>query len=381
MNKATLKIRSVLIGAGMMLVATTVPAQTVTGTGGTLSYIFYSDLFDFDDSGKEVMGDWTYTRVADEQPKSRYYDQINSVHFAISESLLTIQDYGTYNTTRRPVWGAPIQIPVALVPLALPFHSPASMNLPALDLTRDQVCKIFANKYLTWGQLLGTTDQTPLQVVYQTAPAGSTEIIANFLSSEACSGYGFQKSSNFATVVQNAGGIGPNWIAVIDDEGMENFLARHSGVGYISPDWAFAPDDPKHVASIEGTLPVSARFSEPTLPPISYHRRSPLSWVPAYTLPHDRSIYPIYGTTNLLIGQCYQGGTGPGSTVEAIRDFIARLTRGEYDKQLEMHRFKKMPSNVDPSLDWYRAIEDAFLNPASELSIGNISVCNGIGRP
>lgn len=375
MKAFQLKGLSAIIAAGMMAVTGAASAQTVNGAGATLPQPLYEDLFGLDGSSKDVIGTWTYAGGGSGSGKSRFLTDTNTVNFAGSDSALTATEYLTYVSQKKPTWGPLIQIPAVLTAVTLPYKAPAGVTLSELNLTRDQVCKVFANQYATWGALLGTSNTTPLRVVYRTESSGTTELLSNFLTSSACSGYGFAKSNVFTTVVAGAGGIGSNWVAATGSEGVETALTVAGSIGYLSPSYAFNPSDAKVVAKIGGALPSAVSFPSSVAPPAANVRDNPLNWVPAYVLPTSTASYPIYGTTNLLVGQCYTGGIGADSVGGAVKDFLTKLNNGSYASQISLHLFNSLPQN------WLTAINETFLTQTNALGIGNTSVCNGIGRP
>lgn len=375
MKAFQLKGLSAIIAVGMMAVTGAASAQTVNGAGATLPQPLYEDLFGLDGSSKDVIGTWTYAGGGSGSGKSRFLTTTNTVNFAGSDSALTSAEYLTYVQQRNATWGPLIQIPAVLTSVTLPYKAPAGVTLSELNLTRDQVCKVFANQITTWGQLLGTSNTAPLRLVYRTESSGTTELLSNFLTSAACPGYGFTKSNVFTTMVAGAGGIGSNWVAATGSAGVNAALAVAGSFGYLSPSYAFNPGDAKVVAKIGGALPSSVTFPSTATPPTGTARSNPLNWVPAYVLPTSAANYPIYGTTNLLVGQCYTGGIGTDSVGGAVKDFLTKLNNGSYASQISQHLFTSLPQN------WRTAISETFLTQTSAQGIGNTSVCNGIGRP
>lgn len=376
MKAFQLKGLSAVIAAGMMAVTGAACAQTVNGAGATLPQPLYEDLFGLDGSSKDVIGTWTYAGGGSGSGKSRFLTTTNTVNFAGSDSALTAAEYAAYNSAQRASWGPLIQIPSVLTSVTLPFKMPANATQTTLNLSRDQVCKIFANQISTWGQLLGNTNTTPFKLVYRTESSGTTELLSNFLTSSACSGYNFTKSNLFTTVVASAGGIGSNWVAATGSQGISDALKAAGTFGYISPDYNFNPNLATAVATIDNALPVAVQFPAGANPPVGTARNNPLNWVPAYVLPTDSTVYPIYGTTNLLVGQCYIDGIDASSVGGAVKDFLTKLNDGSsYETQVADHLFFSLPAN------WHTAITEAFLTQSSSLGMGNTSVCNGVGRP
>ncbi len=240
---------------------------------------------------------------------------------------------------------------------------------------------MFSTKASRWGHILGNADSTPIRLVYHSDASGTTELLANFLE-RACPGYGFAKSNTFTTVVASVfpGGLPSNWVAAKGSSGVEDAMYVDGSFSYLSPAYNFPPDDAGKVAKINGLLPTRVSLPDTVRPPDNlWYAKNPLNWVPAYVLPPmagPKARYPIYGTTNLLLNQCYADGVGAGSVGAAVKDFVVKLNNGSYDIQINIHQFIKLPAN------WINAIKTTFIDgDVNGLNIGNTSVCNGTGRP
>ena len=85
-----------------------------------------------------------------------------TVHYAGSDSVLMGSELSNYNSSYRSSYGPLIQIPVAIVPVAIPYRR---SGVTDLNLTSAQLCDVFSGHVRTWGQLLGTDDSMPITVV------------------------------------------------------------------------------------------------------------------------------------------------------------------------------------------------------------------------
>lgn len=375
-----LKALSAMVAAGMMAAAGAASAQNVTGAGATLPQPLYEDIFSAS-GANGVLGAWSYAGGGSGSGKSRFLTATNTVNFAGSDSALTDTDIDTTYAPNAANWGPLIQIPAVLTSVTLPYTAPAGTTLPELNLTREQVCDVFSGNATTWGELLTPSNPgsntNAIRVVYRTESSGTTELLSNFLVS-ACDGYGFQKSNSFSTVVADTGAPISNWVGVSGSSGVKSAVATAGSIGYLSPDYQILPTNPKAVAKIDGALPSAVTFPSSATPPVGADRRNPLNWIPDYVLPTDSAVYPIYGTTNLLVGQCYASGFGTNSIGAAIKDFVTKLNTGAYDTKITKHYFVKLPTA------WNTAINEAFIagTDGNGLSFGDSSICNGIsGRP
>lgn len=385
MKSVNFNVKMVVAVVAAGLLAGAASAQTVQGGGATLPEPLYRDLFGITTpASKVVLGTWTYASTGSGTGKKAFltnnaalFGTLGNVHFAGSDSALTAADLTSYN---KAAFGPLIQIPAVLTSVTLPYKR---SGVSQINLTNDQVCQVFSNKAGNWGKILGNADATPIKVVYRSDSSGTTELLANFLVS-ACTGYGFAKSNTFTTVVAGAipGALPSHWVAANGSSGVESALAVDGSFSYLSPSYNFPPSDASKVAKINGLLPTSVSLPDTVLPPSNLGNldaKNPLNWVPAYVLPAaagPRARYPIYGTTNLLLNQCYADGVGSGSVGAAVKDFVVKLNNGSYDSQINAHQFIKLPAA------WINAIKTTFIDGDNNgLNIGNTSVCNGTGRP
>lgn len=281
--------------------------------------------------------------------------------------------------------GPLIQVPAVATAVLIPYKRSGLANL---NITDNRLCELYSDPAYTWNELtapegtIGTPGGGLVNVVYRLEGSGTTELLSNYLVA-ACPGKGFVKNTNFATVVAGAlpgGTIPSHWVGRTGSGGVSNAFnegtASEGRVGYLSPDVDYTGNDNSVVAKINGHLPNAASIQAALpAPPVGAARSNPVNWVPAYSLP--TAAYPIFGTTNLLVGQCYAGGFIAGSKGAAIKDFVTKLNNGAYDAKITSHNFVKLP----PA--WNEAIEEEFLVGTSRnLQFGNANNCNGVqGRP
>lgn len=379
MKKATLRISRSILTAAAMICASTVSAQVVRGAGATLPWPLYNDIFS--SNGLDgVVGTWDYEGGGSAEGKKRFLDKFRSdiVSFAGSDSVLRAAELADYNLRNHSTWGPLIQLPAFITPIVLAY---TKSGLSELSLTRSQVCGIFAGRpsAQTWGQVLGNGDPQPIRVVYRSGSSGSTEILSKFLF-EACSGYGFVITDSFETMVGGAmmNGIPNHWLAVTSDGDMSTSARVNGSLGYLGPAYGFTPNDPTKVAKIDGFLPSNINVVSTVLPPVGAAKSDPMNWIPSFMVPSTGTGYPIYGSTNLLVAQCYEGGFGIGSVGAAVRAFLLKLYgTTAYAQKISSNYFVELPGI------WKTAIRDTFLvsQPNNALDIGNPLVCSNVGHP
>jgi len=396
-----LKALPVIVAVGMMAMAGAASAQTVVGGGATLPQPLYADIFD--ESPALVLGTWSYAGTGSGTGKTAFltnnsalFSTTGTVHFAGSDSALSSTELSTYNAAYNGTgatvanYGRLIQVPVVATPVLLPYKE---TGVTALNLSTEQICKIYSfdASAQTWDQVTsGVGSTSPIQVVYRSDTSGTTELLSRFLNASCGTflpaGKSFTVSNNFKTVVStalptltatNADGLPQAWVAATGSQGVKDAMgpAINHRLGYLSPDYQFSGTDNSVVAKINGFQPDAASIQAalPAPPSLPADRANPLKWVPAYAA--TSTAYPIYGTTNVLVGQCYLAGVGTGTPGAAVKDFLTKFNNGTYDAKITANNFVKLPAA------WNTAINNAFLNTSSSLALGNTSVCNGIGRP
>jgi len=384
-------------------------AQIAVGGGATLPEVLYDAIlpsgvgqtnFSYTGTGSGAGKTAFYTNNAtsfknESLATTPAWGATQSVHFAGSDSLVTSTERDAYNNdvfpaggtqTRLQAWGRQIQVPAVGTAVLVPYKR---AGIADLNLTDAQMCAVFSNKTggQTWGQLRGTTDATTVKVVYRTDTSGTTELLSRYLVA-ACPGSGFVVSNAFTTVVAGAltgGTIPTHWVPVTGSSGVSGAFGTDSRIGYLSPEAAYTGSDNSVVAKINGNLAdataiqtVLATKALPTAgvtPAELIAARDPLNWVPAYAKP--ASGYPIFGTTNLLVNQCYKDA----NVQTKVRNFLVGLFGTTYNATITSHNFVNLPATGTDTKNWKKAISDVFLNVNHPLGIGNVSVCNGIGRP
>lgn len=411
MNKALRRVVLVAALTQGLQVTGIASAQIVVGGGATLPELMYDQILpsgvglaDFSYSGTgSGTGKSAFLSniVPREGPaKARYYNEslgsdddmylwpaTQSVHFAGSESALTAAERDAYNAAHLSAWGRLIQIPAIATAVLIPYKRAGIHNL---DLSDMQMCAIFGNKPggRTWGELRGTADTTPVNVVYRTEGSGVTELLSRYLVA-ACPAAGFVVSEHFAKMVAGATGseLPDTWLPVKGSAGMSHAFASAVGgtdgrIGYQSPDPEYTGNGNAVVAKINGTLPVAASIraalATQALPLGGASQAAdPLAWLPAYQKPVTGILYPIFGTSNLLLNQCYRDA----NVQNRIKAFVMGLIGTTYNTVITDRNFVVLPDGSAGANNWKAAISSTFLNPNHPLGIGNVHVCNGIGRP
>ncbi|UVH57830.1 substrate-binding domain-containing protein [Variovorax paradoxus] len=382
-----------------LLAAGAASAQIAVGGGATLPEVLYDQILP---SGVGNLN-YSYTGTGSGGGKTAFINNnatafknesvtgtpawgaSQSVHFAGSDSALSTTELANYNSAHLSAWGRLIQIPFAGTAVLVPFKR---TGVTALNLTNAQMCAIYGNKTggQTWGQVLGTSDTTPVSVAYRGESSGTTELLARYLVA-ACnpSGSNFAVSSTFTAVVAGeVGTIPANWQSVTGSSGMAAAMAVDGRIGYLSPDSVYNPGATTLISKINGFLPVDtsirAALATQALPTAgTTAANNPLSWVPPYVLSSTQ--YPIFGTTNLIVNQCYKDPV----ITQRIKDVVTNLTGTAYDAAITAHQMVNLPAPLplpNPGgNNWKQKIVDSFLTSTSSLAIGNPNVCNTVGRP
>jgi ABC-type phosphate transport system substrate-binding protein len=383
-----------------VLAAGAASAQIAVGGGATLPEVLYDQIlpsgvghtnFSYTGTGSGAGKTAFYNNNAtafknESLATAPFWPATQSVHFAGSDSLVSAAERDSYNSARLATWGRMIQVPAVGTSVLVPYKRAGIANL---NLTDAQMCAIFSNKTggQTWGQLRGTTDATTVKVVYRTDTSGTTELLARYLVA-ACPSSGFVVSNAFTTMVAGAltgGTIPSHWVGANGSSGVSGSFGVDGRVGYLSPEAAYTGSDNSVVARINNSLPSAAAIqavlatkalpTAGTTPAEILAAANPLNWVPAYQKP--ASGYPIFGTTNLLVNQCYRD---PAIQTK-VKNFLTGLFGTTHNAAITAHNFVNLPATGTTTTNWKKAVSDVFLNAAHPLGIGNVNACNNIGRP
>jgi phosphate transport system substrate-binding protein len=122
-------------------------------------------------------------------------------NFAGADSPLALGDYNNYvaNTTVHS-GSFPVQFPAVGGAIAIAFNkSDSHGQLISLDLSDDQICKVFSGQTTTWAALTGDSSLTGnIQIVYRSDGSGTTFGFSNHLSA-VCSGTTGTVAQHFVT--------------------------------------------------------------------------------------------------------------------------------------------------------------------------------------
>lgn len=315
-------------------------------------------------------------------------DTSKNVHWAASDSKLTSTELSYYNSTHSATWGPLIQVPSAATSVAIPFNKAGTANV---DLSVNQLCGIFSGRLTDWSQITGAGRTGAITVVYPQGSSGTTELFTRFLNAKCAETGVFRITTNFASAY--SGGLPAGAISANRSQDIMNAVNAAQGrITYMSPAYAATTlaglDDATKVARIGGISPapanISAAIAAVAVPAVA-NRANPNAWVPVFaatTNPNDPTVvaypttgYPILGFTNLIFSQCY----ADAAQTTQVRDFFWRhyngVTASSNDVAITANRFVPLPGA------WKQAVRSSFVTSTNTLSIGNVNVCNGIGRP
>jgi phosphate transport system substrate-binding protein len=328
---------------------------------------------------------------------------------------------GTSYPVSKPRYGALIQFPVSVDPVALSYNptygSGSTFNVQGgdanggLKLTAQAYCKIFTGEITNWNDayltsLNGGVSLTggvsvPIKLVGRSDSSGTTSIFTRHLAA-VCSVSGNLNSG--ATNPYTAGtttiptSVASLYTLVSGSGGVANAIHTTTGaIGYIGSDYTLPAVNNTHAVAFN--LPVASlrnnagNYEEPTartalasfgaaLPPQSssdgsYNstittsdRRDPTQWVqstaataplanPASTI---SNAYPIVGTTNFLAFSCYK----VAPSVLAVRGIVNFVESSAGTTVLNNAGLGQLPAN------WIKAIQNTFLSTSGDASSLNL---------
>jgi len=135
--------------------------------------------------------------------------------FIASDAPLMASDYSTFITNRGATKTEPVAFPAIAGGIAVVYNATgtgfSTASTSHLNLTESQICQIFAGQISTWGQLLNTSNTTPITIVYREDNSGTAFNFTNHLAKVCPTAIGgavsgvFQTNSNFSSLAKNNG--------------------------------------------------------------------------------------------------------------------------------------------------------------------------------
>ncbi|SAI72978.1 Phosphate-binding protein [Bordetella ansorpii] len=413
-------------------------AVNVNGGGATLPQPLLEEEFGISgDPAFKITSDsdtWRYGGVGSGGGRNGFYQNNSAlhypgqpavtVHFGVSDANVPQSEVTTYYGTSglgnlaNPSTGHGrfIQVPLAGTPVLI-YAKSVTNSVPGLELNKSQLCGIFSGALATWQAVDSSLPATPIKVIYRTESSGTTTLLTQFLAANCTTaetgGVTFEGLGVFANEfggagepalparfvgVQGSGGV----TAALDDADTDPADGTPEAIAYLSPDPDYFPaphavavplfnpniTDPNATAIEASTESVTAALGNLPVPSgapqynhlagnfgTATNPANPAAWVT--TVPSPAAGYPIVGTTNILVSQCYVGartGSNPNAVEAAVRNYLD----AHYDNidQIEAHGLVPLP----PTL--VTGIRNRFINGSllgGQLQIGNgPAYCNSV---
>ncbi|MBZ5791221.1 substrate-binding domain-containing protein [Burkholderia contaminans] len=348
----------------------------------------------------------------------------SAVYFANSDAALTTAQVTSYNAgTVGSNSGPLIQIPYIVTAITVPVvNGPAvtSSITPqttpgqthSIALNDDDLCGIFSGKLTDWRQVINpetralyTTAPMPIKVVYRTDSSGTTELLTRHLAAvcttaNTASGVKFVDSLTFANTTAFPTGVPWNFVPASGDGGVRASLASLSSAGtaavaYLSPAYTntfIASQSTVVTPSGALQLPLASLYnktantyyaptysnattavSTTTAPSTKAAASDPTQWVPASgvayaSLANPSYGYPVSGTSQIILSQCYADPT----VASNVQSFLNNhYTNASYATVVHGNGFDTVPSGFKT------AILADFLSNSSDygLDINNATNC------
>ncbi|WP_434115627.1 substrate-binding domain-containing protein [Paraburkholderia caffeinilytica] len=346
-----------------------------------------------------------------------------TVDFANSDAALTTAQITAYQAGLGRTNGPLIQIPYIVTPITVALvNGPAvtSTTTPqttpgqthSIALNDNDLCGIFSGKLTYWYQVINpetssayTTFNIPITVVYPQEGSGETELLTRHLAAvcstaSTATGVTFVDSMTFTASFPS--GVPSNFAPASGSGGVRNALTSLSSAGtaavaYLGPNWTntfLAPSST--VVTPTGALQLAVAslvnannlvYYAPTytsattalgnvrVPPTKLTASNPANWAltsgAAYrSLSNPASGYPVSGTSQIILSQCY---ADPAVTT-AVHNFLNdHYTNASFASIVHGNGFDTVPSSYQTE------ISNSFLSNANgfNLDIGNTSVCTG----
>jgi ABC-type phosphate transport system substrate-binding protein len=443
-----LKIRSALLGTCAMAALVLASANSakaqitqINGGGSTLAQITYGAIFNAYQTNLDPTVNFNYAGVGsgDGQRGLLCNDAAQGagwsgppIYFGASDAALNSTQVTNWNastakadgatacqtdggTTGAAQGGPLIQVPTFGTPITLPFNLPGQTKNGQIQLTDDQICRIFSGLVTTWNTLpgpavntTGTAPTGPITVIYRSDGSGTTFLFTQHLAA-ACTpgtntptGFTFAATQTFANLFP--GGTPPgNFAGAKGSAGVQaaigldgtnhrprNVTSGTSGaIGYLSPDYTtiaptneFATTTFPPVAAVLNSIDVGAGYQFPNIsattlalsqgvpPTTNAQLKDPTQYVPPVANPAHG--YPIVGYTAMILPTCfansYVGFTMIGVLSELYSD-------ANFIGLVQQNGFSPLPTNL------LTPISQNILNnnPQTNVDIENAGICQSNG--
>jgi len=377
-------------------------AALVSG-GATLPQGLYTDVrVQKDTQAAGGVDLFSYTGVGSGAGKNAFFNNdqwylngntshLSPVHFAGSDSVISATELSNYNGgTVAATAGKLIQVPAVATSVAIAFNK---SGVSSLNLTSAQLCSIFTGKnvvdgtlkpYTTWDKINSSFPATPIKVVYRSESSGTSELFTRHLEA-ICGTTMFKTGTTFATAAQ--GGVPAGAVGANGNPGVRTAIDATDGtIGYVSPDFIQS----KPVAGLynsnetsgparlpAGNGDVLTALSAALVAPTGADRLDPIKWVPVVGNPSQG--YPIVGTTNLIVSQCYNAAADRDNALAVLNQFYDRFS-GRYalaKAAIADHQFVALPNAfVDAAAATFIAGDGQNL----QVGLSSQSRCNSKGR-
>jgi len=352
-----------------------------------------------------------------------------TVDFANSDAALTTAQVTGY--TRSATDGPLIQIPYIVTPITIPLvNAPAvtSTTTPktspngdhSIALNDDDLCGIFSGKLTNWSQVTNPESTTgakypasagTIQVVYRTDGSGTTELLTRHLqavcnATNTQTGVTFVDSLTFTDSFPGGIPAAPAFVGANGSGGVRTALlnaASASGspaaVAYLSPDYTngflatqstvVTPTTSQvqlSIASLQNQDASGAPIVAPTAANASSavgtinvpsNPADPTAWVPTSgasynALARPVAGYPISGTSQIILSQCYKDAT----VGQAMHDFLNdHYTNTSFIAVVQGNGFDVLPPTFKNAI-----VNDFLVGTKANLNIDNTTACGTKGR-
>lgn len=266
-----------------------------------------------------------------------------------------------------------VQIPAVAGSIALVYNNPA-LGKKKLNLTRSDICGIFAGTITDWSQLTHTPKVTiaakPIKVVYRSDSSGTTFSLANFLS-QACPSLTlpgdvaqpankFQMNKVFTSVV--TGGVPGGSIAASGNGGIVTSVAVNDGaIGY---------------ADIADAL-ARAKIAGGSISYATVSYAADLPKLPLVIAPEASGVCPN-GTVGKIKNVNDGKAAGPGNLPEGQIEAITTVLNPSTTKSLKFSCPAVTYNKLDPSKNLVpKSATSILVNTQAGKILGSVNAATG----
>ena len=177
--------------------------------------------------------------------------------FIGTDSPYSTSDYTAFRAGANSAKQGVTQIPTMIGAIALAYDG---NEAPLLNLSTEQVCKIYSGQITTWNAVAGSTLLGPIKIVYRSDNSGTSFAFTSYLASKCNGNYGvatgfFSPNQSFATAAANALALYASTAAVSGNNNVVSNAGAAGSLGLGYADFGEVANQGANFARVNGYNP------------------------------------------------------------------------------------------------------------------------------